>query len=81
MRAPTWNSGSLPATTDRQAAIAFPIKVGLSLNDYYELAGQDNKFGFFSVAGIVTVPLGGTSNFGGWNVHGGIEIPGAWHDH
>jgi len=56
-----------------QASFAFPIKVGFSLNDYYELAGQDNKFGFFSVAGIVTAPLGKTSNFGGWNVHGGVE--------
>jgi len=56
-----------------RASIAFPIKVGFSLNDYYELAGEDNKFGFFSVAGIVTVPLGGTSNFGSWNVHGGVE--------
>ena len=56
-----------------RASIAFPIKVGFSLNDYYELAGVDNKFGFFSVAGIVTVPLGGTGNFGSWNVHGGVE--------
>jgi hypothetical protein len=56
-----------------RASIAFPIKFGFSLNDYYELAGEDNKFGFFSVAGIVTVPLGGTSNFGSWNVHGGVE--------
>jgi hypothetical protein len=56
-----------------RASIAFPIKVGFSLNDYYELAGEDNKFGFFSVAGIVTVPLGGTGSFGSWNVHGGVE--------
>ena len=56
-----------------RASIAFPIKVGFSLNDYYELDGVDNKFGFFSVAGIVTVPLGATSNFGSWNVHGGVE--------
>jgi hypothetical protein len=56
-----------------RASIAFPIKLGFSLNDYYELAGVDNKFGFFSVAGIVTVPLGGTGNFGSWNVHGGVE--------
>ena len=56
-----------------RASIAFPIKVGFSLNDYYELDGVDNKFGFFSVAGIVTVPLGGTGNFGSWNVHGGVE--------
>jgi hypothetical protein len=56
-----------------RASIAFPIKLGFSLNDYYELDGVDNKFGFFSVAGIVTVPLGATSNFGSWNVHGGVE--------
>jgi len=56
-----------------RASIAFPIKLGFSLNDYYELDGVDNKFGFFSVAGIVTAPLGKTSNFGGWNVHGGVE--------
>ena len=56
-----------------RASIAFPIKLGFSLNDYYELDGVDNKFGFFSVAGIVTVPLGGTGNFGSWNVHGGVE--------
>ncbi len=32
-----------------------------------------STFGFFSVAGIVTVPLGGTTSFGAWNVHGGVE--------
>ena len=26
-----------------------------------------------SIAGIVTVPLGGTSSFGSWNIHGGVE--------
>ena len=56
-----------------RASLAFPIKVGFSLSDYYELAGEDNKFGFFSIAGIVTVPLGGTTSFGSWNVHGGVE--------
>jgi hypothetical protein len=56
-----------------RASIAFPIKIGLSLNDYYELAGEDNKFGFFSIGGLVTVPLGGTTSFGAWNVHGGVE--------
>jgi hypothetical protein len=44
-----------------------------ALSDYYELAGEDHKFGFFSIAGIVTVPLGGTTGFGAWNVHGGVE--------
>ena len=45
----------------------------MSLGDYYELEGEDNKFGFFSIAGIVTVPLGGTTSFGSWNIHGGVE--------
>ena len=35
---------------------------------------EDNAFGYFSVAGIVTVPLGGTTSLGAWNVHGGIEF-------
>ncbi len=65
--------GVSPGYAASKASIAFPIKVGMSLKDYYELAGVDNKFGFFSVAGIVTVPLGGTTNFGSWNIHGGVE--------
>ena len=59
-----------------------PVKVGLSLADYYELntgttaapVFDDNKFGYFSVAGLVTVPLGGTTSFGAWNLHGGVEF-------
>ena len=65
--------GFAPGYAASRASIAFPIKVGLSLSDYYELEGEDNKFGFFSIAGIVTVPLGGTGSFGAWNVHGGVE--------
>ena len=49
----------------------------MSLSNYYEnpatLEDDDDKFGFFSIAGIVTVPLGGTTNFGSWNLHGGVE--------
>jgi hypothetical protein len=65
--------GFAPGYAASKAAIAFPIKVGFSLSDYYELAGEDHKFGFFSIAGIVTVPLGGTTSYGAWNVHGGVE--------
>jgi len=32
---------------------------------------DDSKFGYSSIAGIVTVPLGGTTDFGAWNVHSG----------
>jgi hypothetical protein len=65
--------GFAPGYSASKAGIAFPIKVGLSVSDYYELAGEDNKFGFFSIAGIVTVPLGAASSFGSWNIHGGVE--------
>ena len=53
--------------------MAVPIKVGLSLGNYYEVAGVDETFGFLSVGGIVTVPLGSASRYGSWNIHGGAE--------
>jgi hypothetical protein len=65
--------GVAPSYAASKASIAFPIKAGFSLGDYYELAGEDQKFGFFSIAGIVTIPLGGTTSFGAWNIHGGVE--------
>jgi hypothetical protein len=67
--------GFAPGYAASRASIAFPIKIGLSLSDYYENpeTGDDEKFGFFSIAGIVTVPLGGTTSFGAWNLHGGVE--------
>ena len=67
--------GISPGYAGSKASIAIPLKVGLSAGDYYEhpLTGTDEKFGYFSIAGIVTVPLGGTTKFGGWNVHFGAE--------
>jgi hypothetical protein len=65
--------GGAPSYAGKKASVAFPIKAGFSLGDYYELAGVDNKFGYFSIAAIGTVPLGGTTNFGAWNLHGGVE--------
>jgi hypothetical protein len=74
--------GVAPGYSGSRASLAVPVKVGLSLANYYELnTGTaaapifvDNKFGYFSIAGVVTVPLGGTTSFGAWNVHGGIEF-------
>ena len=66
--------GIAPGWSAPSASLTFPVKVGLSASDYYELQGVDNKFGYFSVGGIVTVPLGGTTSFGAWNVHGGVEF-------
>jgi hypothetical protein len=61
--------GIAPGYSADKASIAFPIKIGLSAKDYYEFGGEDAKFGYFSVAGIATVPI--NSN---WNVHGGLEL-------
>jgi hypothetical protein len=66
--------GIAPGYAAPAASLTFPVKIGLSVSDYYELAGVDNKFGYFSVGGLVTVPVGGTSMFGAWNVHGGVEF-------
>jgi hypothetical protein len=74
--------GVAPGYSGSRASLAVPVKVGLSLANYYELntgtaaapVFVDNKFGYFSIAGLVTVPIGGTTSFGAWNVHGGIEF-------
>ena len=66
--------GVAPGWASEAVALAFPVKVGLSAGDYYELRGVDNKFGYASVGALVTVPLGGTTMFGAWNVHGGVEF-------
>lgn len=61
--------GIAPGYSSDKASVSFPIKIGLSAKDYYEFGGEDGKFGYFSVAGIATVPI--NSN---WNVHGGVEL-------
>ena len=60
-------------TIGRRLSLAMPAKVGLSLGDYYEGLRGDERFGFFSVGGVASLPLGGGSRAGGWNVHGGAE--------
>jgi hypothetical protein len=66
--------GAAPGYSFSKASVAVPVKLGVSLSNYYELDGTDNTFGFFSIAGIVTVPLGSTTKFGSWNLHGGAEF-------
>jgi hypothetical protein len=73
--------GVSPGYAGPKASLAVPVKVGLSIGDYYELNEGtparpifvDHKFGYFSLAGIATVPIRGTSSYGGWNVHAGVE--------
>jgi hypothetical protein len=74
--------GVAPGYSGAKASLSVPVKVGLSLAHYYELntgtaaapSFVNNTFGYASIAGLVTVPLGGTTSFGSWNLHGGVEF-------
>jgi hypothetical protein len=64
-----------PGYAASRASLTFPLKVGLSLSDYYEGLTGDETFGFFSVGGVVTVPFTSMpTRFGSWNIHGGVEF-------
>jgi hypothetical protein len=64
-----------PGLSVSRASLTFPMKVGLSLSDYYEGADGDETFGFFSVAGMVTIPFtSAPTRFGSWNIHGSVEF-------
>ena len=66
--------GAAPAFAAARVSVSVPVKVGLSVSNYYEGALGDERFGFFSIAGIATVPFtNAPTRFGTWNVHGGVE--------
>lgn len=58
-----------------KVTLTIPVKLGMSLNNYYELDGVDHNFGYFDIGGQLTVPLSGIpSQFGTWNLHGGVDV-------
>jgi hypothetical protein len=66
--------GALPGFPVVGFTVNVPLRAGFSLGDYYEGVAGDERFGFFSVAGIVTVPLSSMpTRVGSWNIHGGVE--------
>jgi hypothetical protein len=77
--------GVAPGYSASRASLSVPIKVGLSAGNYYEVCTarcststpvyNDDTFGYFSAAGVVTVPFSSKpTKFGTWNVHGGVEF-------
>jgi len=57
------------------ATVAVPVKVGLSLSNYYEGPEGDTTFGFFDIGGLLTVPIKKIpSQFGSWNFHAGADV-------
>ena len=63
-----------------RARLTVPVKVGLSVKNYYELLStdltyRDSAFGFFDIGGLIVIPISRvTSRFGEWNVHGGADL-------
>jgi hypothetical protein len=61
--------GAVP-TGRREGTFTIPVSVGLSLKDYYEGPDGDEKFGFFDIGGLITVPFSGVpAKYGSWNFH------------
>ena len=67
-------AGVAPGIADPSFTVTFPIKLGMSLNDYYELGGVDHPFGFLSLGAMASVPIGRTTSYGAWDLHGGLEF-------
>ena len=68
--------GIAPSYAWPRFSVSMPVKVGLSLSNYYEdpISNDDSTFGFGSAAGIITYPLSAKpTKYGSWNVHGGVE--------
>jgi len=67
---PSWPLGG------RGATVGIPVKLGLSLKDYYETSdGEDHKFGYFDIGALFTMPFTtAPTRFGTWNIHGGVNF-------
>jgi hypothetical protein len=55
-------------------ALSFPIAVGLSLADYYyDDSGDDEFFGYVSVAAAASIPLPVPANYGAWSLTPSVQ--------
>ena len=55
-------------------SLAIPAKLGLSLKDYYEGSTGSNRFGYFDLGGIISVPLAFMNGRSSWDLHGGVDV-------
>jgi hypothetical protein len=54
--------------------LSMPVTLGMSLRNYYEGPTGSNRFGFFDVGAVASVPLAFMSGRTTWEVHGGINV-------
>lgn len=66
-------SPAVKTTGDTPVTFSVPIKLGLSLKDYFEAGGEDNTFGYFQFGGKASVPLSFIKS-GSWEAHAGVDI-------
>lgn len=66
--------GVRPGYAGRRFRVTAPVRVGLSLGDYYELGTRDNRFGFVSGGAVVSIPIGGAPASRGLSVRAGVEV-------
>lgn len=52
--------------------LAVPVRLGVSLKDYYEGIHGSDRFGFFSTGLIASVPV--TTGKVVWDIHGGLDV-------
>jgi len=66
--------GAAPGFPVGKWTVSVPLRAGFSLGNYYEGVLGDETFGFFSVGGLLTIPLSSMpTRVGSWNIHGGVE--------
>lgn len=66
------------SSEDSPVTFTVPIKLGMSLNNYYEFFNEDgdlddSKFGYFQFGVKAGIPLSGIT-MGSWEFHGGIDF-------
>jgi hypothetical protein len=55
-------------------SLAIPLKLGLSVRDYYEGPVANDHFGYFDTGLIASVPLAFMPAGSSWEVHGGVDF-------
>lgn len=68
---PSW---TITGTPLGDLTISAPIEAGFSLDDYFEDAGSDESFGYFTAGIAASLPLPFPQGFGDWTLHAGVDF-------
>lgn len=68
---PSWTIAGTPVG---DLTLSAPIEAGFSLDDYFEDAGSDESFGYFTAGLAASLPLPFPEGFGDWSLHAGVDF-------